>query len=51
MPAGSSVLTIEFKVNLLAPAKGTSFLAKGLVVKPGKATMMTLQGRPGVAEG
>lgn len=36
MPAGSSVLTIEFKVNLLAPAKGVSFLAKGVVIKPGK---------------
>jgi uncharacterized protein (TIGR00369 family) len=36
MPAGSSVLTIEFKVNLLAPAKGDIFLAKGTVIKPGK---------------
>ena len=36
MPAKSSVLTIEFKVNLLAPAKGSSFLAKGTVVKTGK---------------
>jgi uncharacterized protein (TIGR00369 family) len=75
MPAGASVLTIEFKVNLLSPAKGERFLARGMVVKPGKAitvcsgdvfalgseetklvatmtaTMMTLQGRPGVTEG
>lgn len=36
MPIGASVLTIEFKVNLLAPAKGELFLAKGMVVKPGK---------------
>lgn len=36
MPAGASVLTIEFKVNLLAPAKGEKFLARGVVVKPGK---------------
>ncbi|HWQ74803.1 MAG TPA: PaaI family thioesterase [Syntrophomonas sp.] len=36
MPAGASVLTVEFKVNLLAPAKGESFLARGMVVKPGK---------------
>ena len=36
MPAESSVLTIEFKVNLLAPAKGSGFLAKGTVIKPGK---------------
>ncbi|MGB8518893.1 MAG: PaaI family thioesterase [Candidatus Tumulicola sp.] len=75
MPAGASVLTIEFKVNLLAPAKGETFLARGIVIKPGKtitvcagevfgrgtgdpilvatmtATVMTLLGRPGVAEG
>ncbi|ODA40646.1 PaaI family thioesterase [Desulfosporosinus sp. BG] len=36
MPAGASVLTVEFKVNLLAPAKGERFVAKGLVVKPGR---------------
>lgn len=36
MPAESSVLTIEFKVNLLAPAKGSGFLAKGTVIESGK---------------
>ena len=36
MPAGASVLTIEFKVNLLSPARGENFLARGTVVKPGK---------------
>lgn len=36
MPAGASVLTVEFKVNLLAPAKGESFIARGKVVKPGR---------------
>ncbi len=36
MPAGSEVLTIEFKVNLLRPAAGTHFVAEGRVVKPGK---------------
>ncbi len=75
MPAGASVLTVEFKVNLLAPAKGERFLARGSVVKSGRtitvcagevfalgsdqpqliatmsATMMMLQGRPGIAEG
>ena len=35
MPAGSSILTIEYKVNLLAPAAGESFLAIGKVVRPG----------------
>jgi len=36
MPPESSVLTIEFKVNLLAPAKGDTFRAVGTVVKAGK---------------
>ena len=36
MPAGSRVLSVEFKVNLLAPAKGTDFLARGWVIKPGR---------------
>lgn len=36
MPAEAAVLTVEFKVNLLAPAKGQSFAFTGLVVKPGR---------------
>jgi len=36
MPTGSSVLSVEFKVNLLRPARGVSFVARGEVVKPGK---------------
>ncbi len=36
MPAAASVLTVEFKVNLLAPAQGERFLARGKVVKPGR---------------
>jgi acyl-coenzyme A thioesterase PaaI-like protein len=36
MPAGASVLTVEFKVNLLAPAAGERFLARGSVIKPGR---------------
>jgi uncharacterized protein (TIGR00369 family) len=35
-PAGSSVLTVEFKINLLAPAAGERFLATGEVVRPGR---------------
>jgi uncharacterized protein (TIGR00369 family) len=35
-PAGSSVLTVEFKINLLAPAAGERFLAEGAVVRPGR---------------
>ena len=36
MPAGAAVLTVEFKVNLLAPAEGERFLARGRVVRAGR---------------
>ena len=36
MPAGSEVLSVEFKVNLLRPAQGEAFLARAEVIKPGK---------------
>jgi uncharacterized protein (TIGR00369 family) len=37
MPAEARVLTIEFKVNLLAPAAGERFRAHGRVRKPGRS--------------
>jgi uncharacterized protein (TIGR00369 family) len=36
MPPGYDVLTVEYKVNFLAPAQGALFLARGRVVKPGR---------------
>jgi uncharacterized protein (TIGR00369 family) len=36
MPAGSEVLSVEFKVNLLRPAKGKSFVATAEVIKSGR---------------
>ena len=36
MPADAAVLTVEFKTNLLAPAKGQRFVFRGRVVKPGR---------------
>jgi len=36
MPAGSSVLSVEFKVNLLEPARGQRFLARGRVLRSGR---------------
>lgn len=36
MPAESEVLSVEFKVNLLRPAKGEFFVARAEVIKPGK---------------
>ncbi|HEY6246557.1 MAG TPA: PaaI family thioesterase [Pyrinomonadaceae bacterium] len=36
MPPNSAVLSVEFKVNLLRPAKGEEFLAIAEVLKPGR---------------
>ena len=36
MPPESEVLAVEFKVNLLRPAKGESFVARAEVIKPGR---------------
>ena len=36
MPPGSSVLTIEYKANFLAPAQGERMLARGRVIRPGR---------------
>ena len=36
MPAGAAVLSIEFKINLLEPARGTSIVARGRVVRAGR---------------
>ena len=36
MPADAEVLSIEFKVNLLAPARGERVIARGRVVRAGR---------------
>ena len=36
MPPDAAVLTVEFKTNLLAPAKGERFLFRARVLKPGR---------------
>jgi uncharacterized protein (TIGR00369 family) len=36
MPADTGVLSVEFKLNLLAPAVGDMFLAHGKVVRAGR---------------
>lgn len=35
-PVGTDALAVEFKINLLAPARGESFLACGRVLRPGR---------------
>ena len=44
MPAGSDILTVEFKTNLLAPARGQRFAFRATVVKPGR-TLTVCEGR------
>lgn len=44
MPADAAVLTIEFKVNLLAPARGPWFRLEGRVTKAGR-TISVVDGR------
>jgi uncharacterized protein (TIGR00369 family) len=36
MPRGSRVLSVEFKVNLLRPARGELFVARAKVIKAGR---------------
>jgi len=36
MPLGSEVLSVEFKVNLLRPAQGATFVARAEVIKAGR---------------
>jgi uncharacterized protein (TIGR00369 family) len=50
MPADASVLTVEYKINMLAPARGERLVARGEVLKPGRtlsivrADVVALQG-------
>jgi uncharacterized protein (TIGR00369 family) len=51
MPNGVAVLTVEFKINLLAPARGERFAFLGRVVKPGR-TITVCDGQAfGVTDG
>ena len=40
-PAESTVLTVEFKLNMLAPAQGERLVAEGFVVKAGRTLSVT----------
>lgn len=41
MPVDSSVLTVEYKLNILAPGDGDVLIAEGHVVKPGRSLVVT----------
>jgi uncharacterized protein (TIGR00369 family) len=52
MDAESAVMSVEFKVNLLAPAAGTSFRASARVVRAGRTlTVCAADVRPRGADG
>lgn len=38
---GEEVLTVEFKVNFCAPAKGESLRARGRILRPGRTLVLT----------
>ncbi|MDH1903879.1 PaaI family thioesterase [Comamonas aquatica] len=50
MQEDAGVLTIEFKINLLAPAKGQRFRCEGRVLKPGR-TIVLAEGRAFAIDG
>jgi uncharacterized protein (TIGR00369 family) len=39
-PADSSILTVEYKLNLMAPAAGSLLIARGRVVRPGRTLIV-----------
>lgn len=41
VPASASVLTVEYKMNLMAPADGDRLIARGRVVRPGRTLVVT----------
>ncbi len=50
MEAGAEVLTVEFKCNFMAPAKGARFRFEGNVVKSGRTLTFT-EGRAVAVDG
>ena len=44
MDSDAAVLTVEFKTNLIAPAKGNTFIYQGTVLKPGR-TLSVSEGK------
>ncbi len=40
-PEGASVMSVEYKLNLLAPADGDSLIARGRVIKAGRTLVVS----------
>jgi uncharacterized protein (TIGR00369 family) len=51
MPADASVLTVEYKINMLAPAQGERLIARGQVIKPGRTLSIVRADVVAVANG
>ena len=41
VPEGTSVLTVEYKINMVAPANGDKIVAKGSVLRAGRTLILT----------
>lgn len=41
VPEGSHVLTVEYKLNLLAPAQGDQLIARGQVIRAGRTLIVS----------
>ena len=41
MPADASPLTVEYKINILAPGRGRRYVAEGVVLKSGRTLTVT----------
>ena len=51
MPPGRGVLTVEFKINLLAPAAGERLVARGRVIRSGRQLTVCRGDAVAVSEG
>lgn len=49
MPADGTLLSVEFKLNFLAPGRGTTLVARGRVIKPGRTLSVVEVDVDGVA--
>lgn len=41
VPEGTSVLTVEYKINMVAPANGDKIVARGSVLRAGRTLILT----------
>lgn len=51
MPAGAGVVSVEFKVNLLEPARGERIVARGRVLRPGRTLFVCVSEAWAIADG